>query len=333
MLAADSLAPAAGSVGIVLPGLARALGMAGLAAIESEGGSGEGESALTQADAVHLFGWSGATKAVARRARAMNKPFVVSPLGDAIEGPYRRRGWGERLAGTFGGDRLLRAAAAVYGINETEVEALRAQRVHANVNLLPIGLDTDEYTARGAAPSAGPRTILTLGSIHPIEGLVPLLKSFAELGAPAADWNIVIAGPTVGDWRMQIEAGVRRKGGADRVRFERAGDAAAQRALLAEASLVVAAALHVRPYVSVMQAAACGVPVMATTPVAPPGLGDAIRVCGPKREEIAVALREMITASDEERTTRGRRAKEAVRRLDWTALAPGYVEVYERCGG
>lgn len=172
-----------------------------------------------------------------------------------------------------------------------------------------------------------------LGSVHPIEGFVPLLTALSELGPVADGWNVIMAGPQPGSWKNQVEAAARRKGAAERVIFARAATPSDQRAFLSRASLLAVPSLLVRCPVSIMQALAAGVSVLASTCAAPARTDDLIRVCGPTRQALRTALSELLAMTDEERQDRARNAREAAReRFDWSVVVGDYVRLYRSVG-
>ena len=196
----ESLKPEAGSVAISLEGLCRALHQRD---VESAAASGTGE-AVQSADLVHIHGWgSRLARASAALALRAGKPYVISPMGALSGGPYRRKSWKEKLRSRLSDRRLIRRAAAVTAINEQERRVLQELKIAGNVTVLPCGLSMGEYEADRdmeanlPAPLDG-RCLLLLGPIHPVEGWVPLLTAFAELGTDSDGWYIVLAGPVVG---------------------------------------------------------------------------------------------------------------------------------------
>ena len=300
-----SLAPDAGSLGVSLPGLFGALRThaiesqavtldsddPGLADLRHTTFDPNAAARLARAaDVVHLHGWeSTLSPQLAGAARSAGKPYVISPFGGLSEGPYQKKSWRDKLRGMLGENRLIRRAAAVTAYNTAEHQALLRAGVNANAIPLPYGVNMVEYeqpqTPVDDSPAApGSRYLLLLGPIHPLEGFVPLMKAFAEIGAKADGWNVVLAGRETGDWRKMLEAAVRRKGAGDRVDFASAVDVAAQRAWLARASALAAPSLHFRLPVSIMQAVAAGVPVIASHHAAPDGVDGVIRACPPSRE-------------------------------------------------
>jgi glycosyltransferase involved in cell wall biosynthesis len=168
-----------------------------------------------------------------------------------------------------------------------------------------------------------------LGPIHPIEGFVPLLKAFAEVGKEADDWCVVLAGKETGEWRKILEASVRRKGESDRVMIVPAPDVATQRAWLARASALASPSLHVRCPVSVMQGVAAGIPVLASRNVVPPGSEGVVQVCGTSRDALREGLRRLFALSDAQRAELRTRSRDfASATFDWSVVADAYVQLY-----
>jgi glycosyltransferase involved in cell wall biosynthesis len=232
----------------------------------------------------------------------------------------------------------------VTALNEAEEHELLQSRTHDTVVRLPVGVDMARYATSMQPVSEEPakmaqpepellpgRIILLLGPIHPAEGFVPLLTALAELGPEVDGWNVVLAGPAVADWREQLEAAVRRKGGQGRVVFVPAPDEATQQRWLARASILAAPALYPRCPVSILQAVSAGVPVLASSPVVPGGLDGAVHVCAPTRGDIKLGLRRLVALSDAERGRMGHDAREVARvSLDWRVLAQQYAQLYQQ---
>lgn len=352
----ESSAPEAGTVAVLLDGLHAALRARG---IESDvialNGSTTAEpgrpgrdrrpsswdnendnaSLVADADLLHFHGWGHqAARRLAIEARRAGKPYVISPLGSLTYGPYRRRTWRERLTGPFRDGRVIRRAAALTASSNKEADDLARCRAHAKVHRLPYGITTAEYESNGDIRAASitetnVRGMLMLGPLEPAEGFVPLLRSLEELGAFTDGWNLVVAGREIGDWSRVLEPVIAKKGWTGRIRFCEASDVATQRELLAEASLLVAPNLHTRCPVSIIQAAASGVPVIASAYTVPSALEDAVCVFGTARVEMKIDLRKMLGLSDDERKVMAERAREVVRdRVDWCIVVDEYVQFY-----
>ncbi len=277
---------------------------------------------------VHVHGWGYPAASAAIDAAAQRKlPVVISPHG-LVASPSDQRGWFARLRQRRQEKRLLRAASMVTGLNDHEEQLLR--NLHSNVRVLPYGLRFDDYSELPVSTTEGSGSwIVMLDSMHPRGGCVALLKALAEIGPDSAGWKCALVGGEGGQWRPMLEAAVRRKGGADRVRFETAASLGVQREWLLRATLVAAPGLQVTFPLSIMQGLAAGVPVLASTLTAPPGADGMLRVCGPTRVELRKALRVTLAESDEARRRSARAASERARAvLDWSALAPRWAEMY-----
>jgi len=102
-----------------------------------------------------------------------------------------------------------------------------------------------------------------------------------------------------------------------------------QTAWLRRASLLVAPRLQMGMGTSVLQAVACGVPVIASKMVAPPAIAEAITVYDFARHELKKALRKCFELSDTERADLAARAKTVLKeRADWSVLVDDYVDLY-----
>ena len=339
---AESLTPEAGSVAVCLPGLQHALVSRDVHSetlTAREVGSDPNVLArrLADADVVHIHGWGyRAAGLAARAARQGGKPYVLSPLGSLCDGFGRSKGWLTRVRESVVEGGLVRGAAAVTSLNQAEDAALAKRLAGRPPTHLVYGLDTAAYGESGeetiSLPSIPPgKILLILGPLHPVEGFVPLLKAFAEIGAITDGWSVVLAGRDDGGWRKMLETAIRRKGGEERVAFLPADDVATQRTLLRRSALLVLPSLRVRPPVSMMQAMATGVAVCATSCVVPASLGDAIHVCGPRQGEIKVAVRKMLEMSDDERRALGERGRTTVQaRCDWSTCVDEFLAIYKQ---
>lgn len=338
--------PEAGSVAVCLSGLHETLASRGLQS-QSFAPLADVTGLLHGVDIVHIHGWDyESARRVAAYAFKAGKPYLISPHGSLTFGPHNKATWMERLRFALGGRQLVRGAACVTAINPQEEHDLQARRIHPRILILPYGLSFKEYaglayplapTLKGVGAVAGDsvsangnRCLLMLGPLHPRGGCVALLKAIAEIGPGANGWNVVLAGKDNGEWRKMLESAVRRKKGDDRVTFAEASMVARQRALLAGASLVAAPGLHIGLPVSIMQAVASGVPAIASTCTAPPGLDGTIQVCEPRREALREALRSVLRLPDESRRAMGEKARTVGRAVfDWSVLADQYVQLYK----
>lgn len=352
----DSMSAEAGSIAISLRGLFAALAArdvrSDVLVAEPAGASGADtekqgyvihyadgasiRSLVAQCDLIHLHGWDGGATArtVAKAARARQKPYILSPLGGLCPNASAVKSWKQRICARFFDGGLIQAAAAITAVNDVEADHLTRERGLTPVTVLPYGLDFSTYQGDAdpqsqAPPRADQRCLLLMAPLAPWAGQALLLKSFAEIGAGADGWHVLLAGSDRGHWRSPLEAAIRRKGGSDRVTFDEAPDEPAQRALMARASLIVAPSMHVGHCVSALQAMAGQVPVLVSDRIAPPALNGCVEVFPPTRNDLKRALRTYLGFSDGELRVRATRAHEAARNTyDWPHLVKRYHDLY-----
>ncbi len=354
----ESGVPDAGAVAVAMPGLAESLALEGVSSsvlacdgtYQAFAGASEALSTcdsdtqgvesdamrIAKYDVLHFHGWSFAKMhSLARAALRAKKPYYISPLGACSPGPFDKRTWVERLS-MFGREKkILRHARCILSQNDYEAGLVAQQLPDSTIRVLPYGIRWDDYN--GAAHSApeglelpSGKILLLLGPIHPAEGLVPLLKAFAEVGLDAEGWSVVVAGRETGDWRRMLDAAIRRKGGVGRIVFVPAEGVMLQRALLRKATVLIVPSLHVRCPVSILQGLAEGVVVIASDRVAPNDCADLVEVCSPERAGFKASLRKVFAMAEEQRRTWIEKASPAGRaRLDWMVLGKEYARLYK----
>jgi len=346
----DSLEPQAGAIAVALEGLFRELQRADIlstaitrrqehhppplhTAVVSVDDPDAG-AAISNCDCVHFHGlsvpMSPRVAAIARRAK---KPMVVSPLGAVSPNPYAESGLRDRAQRWNRNRTVIRHAAVITTLNDAEASDVRTRWSAKPITVLPYGLD---FHDRDRSPQpAGPhiggdrKTLLYLGPIHPIEGIVPLLRAVAQLGHAFRGWRLMLAGPQRNDWHGQLSAAIERKGMSHRIAFDLNPDHEAQRKHLATASLLAAPSLCVRPRISIMEAIRASVPVVASNHGVADEIANHIDLCRPDRESLRDHLRRAIRLDDRARTSVAAKTRQAAQKtLDWPALAKKYINLY-----
>lgn len=340
----DSLDPQPGGVAEAVAGLSRALRAIGLVSdvatfrssmFDREAGAAPvGDSrfaeTLSHASIVHIHGWKTEFDSTFQIAVRDGKRVVVSPAGGLCETRFNRGTLACRVKKILLGERRMRGAACVTASTDAEFDNLTQHRVHSDVRRLAYGIDRDRLCDPAQRDGSEARTALVLAPIDPREGLVPLLRAGAEAGLSDHDWNIVVAGAEIGDWKKMLEAAVTRKGATNRVVFETSPSLQLQDQLLRRASLLVSPALVPRFPHSVLRAMAFSVPVITTHHSLPIGLESRVTCCEPSREGIRAALRAFLRRSPDELAEQSAGARKTL--LDsftWEAKCQDFVTLYE----
>lgn len=236
-----------------------------------------------------------------------------------------------------------RRASRVIAVSEY---ARRGAIEHAGVpedriEVVPLGVDHGRYT-----PTAGPdderlraRTgvvgpyVLWVGALEPRKDVPTLVSAFAELVADGLDHTIVLVGPRA--WgAAAIGEAIERSGVADRV--VRTGYVTEDEkiALYRGADAFVYPSIAEGFGLPVLEAMACGTPVITTTGSAPEEVaGDAAVLVAPQdtaelREAIRRVLGDASLAGDLRR-----RGPERARAFTWDRTAEATMRTYEHAVG
>jgi glycosyltransferase involved in cell wall biosynthesis len=271
--------------------------------------------------------WLPINHAVATVARERHIPLVISTHGMAEPWALQHRAWKKRLAWLLYQKRDLQTAAVLYATSEMEFLGLRRIGLRQPIAVIPNGVALPEV---GDAPGkvSGRRTVLFLGRIHPVKGLLELVNTWRTVRP--AGWRVVIAGPDEGGHRSVVEERVRRLGLRGDVEFVGPVDGAGKAALYRSANLFVLPTFSENFGVVVAEALAHGVPVI-TTRGAPWADLETFR-CGwwidVGVEPLEAALREAFALTDEDRAAMGARGREYVKRFDWQRIAEQTLALY-----
>ena len=225
---------------------------------------------LRDADLLHIHGlWNATVWSAAAAARAVRKPYVLSPRGMLTPAALAHDHWRKRLAYPLTDRRVVHGAARLHATSPTEfdelnrmAEAGRAVYVPNGVEL-PTGMDADSASVRRRfhLPPTGP-LIVFLGRIHPIKRLDLLAAAFERVLAANPSAHLVIAGPDEEGHRAVVIPLFGRFGAS--VTWTGRVDDEGKRQLLGEAAVLVMCSNSESFGMSVAEAMAAGTPVVVT---------------------------------------------------------------------
>ncbi len=196
--------------------------------------------------------------------------------------------------------------------------------------------DPDKQAAARARYGIGPHYILYVGTLQPRKNLVRLIQAFARLIARATDipddLELVLAGQP-GWLSASILGEPRRLGIEARVRFPGYLDDADLAPLISGARVYAYPSLYEGFGFPVLEAQACGVPVLTSAASSLPEVaGDAAWLVDPTDvEAIAAGLHRLLT----DQTLRAaliERGYANVRRFSWARAARQVLDVLEQVG-
>lgn len=226
---------------------------------------------------------------------------------------------------------LLRLCSAVVVVADQMVRRLGQAGVGRDkAVVIGNGVDTERFAPR---EKLSPRlTILTVARLTPEKGLDILIRAFAKARTELDELHLRIAG--AGPLRAELEALAQREGVAGSVEF--LGFVSRPEDLYAEADCYVCSSHTEGMPISVLEAMASGLPVVATSVGSLP---DVVGKCdcgalvaAGDADGLATALVSLLQSSDR-RAELGRHAVECARKkFSLAAQAGAYARLFERVG-
>jgi glycosyltransferase involved in cell wall biosynthesis len=237
----------------------------------------------------------------------------------------------------------LERAALLHYTTEIERRAVERIKLKPPTIVEPLGLDLSEFDnlpARGLFRAKHPQLgrerpiVLFLGRVHYGKGLELLIPALARM--KRTDAMLVIAGPDAEGYGKLFKELIARHGVGDRVIFTGMLSGSDKLAALVDADLLSAPSYHEDFGLAVVEALACGTPVVVSDQV---NIHPEIRsaeVGGVVPLDVDALARELDRWLDDENLRRGaaERAPAFVREhYDWNVIARHWVEHYRRVAG
>lgn len=265
-----------------------------------------------------------------REARRQDKPLVYHVHGFFEPWILNRSRWKKRLAHRFFEDANFRQVRLWRALTTKEAGQIRACGLTQPIVVVPNGIDAGAFP-KPAAPDAPIQTpwvaglgktarrLLFLGRIHPKKGLDLLLPAWASL-RERQDWQVVVAGPDEQNYLTIIRELARKLGLEQQIIFTGPVTGPVKNALLHSADLLVLPSYSEGFPVSILEAMACGLPVLATRASNFPDITseEAGWECEADLDSLRGVLGQALAASDQERRQRGANGRRLVaRRYHW----------------
>lgn len=208
----------------------------------------------------------------------------------------------------------------------------------ARVDVVHLGVDLERYTPDASPSDERLRTrlhvkgpyLFWVGAIEPRKDVPAIVDAFARLVAAGADLRLVLAGPRAWGAAAADEA-VARSGLADRI--VRPGYVSEEEkiALYRGARALVYPSLAEGFGLQVLEAMACGCPVVTTTGSAPEEVaGDAAELVPPSRPGALEDALLRVLSDESRREAMRRRGLERARGFTWSRTAEATIAAYER---
>jgi glycosyltransferase involved in cell wall biosynthesis len=280
------------------------------------------------AEVVHGHGlYVGTNYLLGTEARRQHKPLVYHVHGMFEPWILKRSRWKKRLVHWLFEDSNFRQVHLWRALTCKEADQIRACGCRGPIVIAPNGLTLEEYSGptEQDAPIQTPlisklgkdsSRLLFLGRLHPKKGLDLLISAFERLRAEYSDWELVIAGPDEGYYARKLHQLGALPDFQGSVRFTGPVTGRAKTALIRSADLFVLPSYSEGFPMSVLEAMACSIPVVASRACNFPEItfSQAGWECEADLDSLTDTLQTALETGELERSQRGRNGRKLVER-------------------
>jgi glycosyltransferase involved in cell wall biosynthesis len=300
------------------------------------------DSNVNAFDVVHIHAiFSHSSLAAAGACQRHHVPYVLRPLGSLDPWSLNQKRVHKRALWHIGVKRMLGEAAAIHYTAEAE-RRLAEEGLGLNHGVvIPLGVNgeilqapAEPETFRRHYPSLGENPyVLVLSRLHPKKGLELLFDIFLDVTSENEfkHWRLVVAGEGESRYESNLKRLVEKRQGGERVLFTGWLDGAQKVSALQGSALLALPSRQENFGLSVVEAMACGVPVLISPQV---NLADEIQtanagwVVNLEREALAKTFAETLSRQGE-RASRGDRARDfAHSYFAWPKIAAELTQLY-----
>lgn len=280
-------------------------------------------------DLVHVHAvFNHASVAAARACHRWRVPYVVRPLGTLDPWSMKQKPVRKRLFWVLFAKRLLAASAAVHYTAAAEKTATEEYLGMNHGRVVPLGVNLNGSNHEDSVANYFPLLadnpyVLVVSRLHPKKGLDQLIDAFH--GFENRRWRLVLAGDGPSDYVAFLKAKAR---GSERIVFTGWVEGKQKEALMRGASLFALPSRQENFGLSVVEAMACGVPVLVT-----PGVNLAREIESAEAGWL-VNLKDLsnelaaVIGNEGERLRRGKAAYEFAKRYSWEKVATDLTDFY-----
>ena len=284
-------------------------------------------------DLVHIHAvFSHSSVTTGRACRHAGVPYVVRPLGNLDPWSLARHGWRKQLLFKLGVRDLLRHAAGIHYTSEAERQLAQGALPWLPQGIVvPLGVE-DELFVTAPPASSDARYVLALCRLDVKKGIDLLIEAFHAQHARGVEhaWSLIIAGDGDPAYVAKLHRLAKAGAARDRIAFRGWVTGAERHALIAGARAFALPSHQENFGLSVVEAMACGVPVIVTPGVNVSGevaAHDAGWVVPRDRDAWTQTLAQVL-ADAAELSRRGRLARALAERFRWPSVGRQLVEVY-----
>ena len=288
---------------------------------------------LGACDLIHIHGlWSRLLHDAAAYGTAHKIPIVWSTHGMTAPWAMRHKWWKKMPAWLLYQRHDLKSAALIHCTTELEVEWNRALGFK-NCFIVPLGTQLPG-TDNCPLPPDNSHTLLFVGRIYPVKGLVNLIKAWSIVNSQLAtdNWRLRVVGPDQAGHMAELESLVRELALCGSVEFAGPKYGTELFQEYDNCDCLVLPSFTENFGATIVDALAHGKPCIASTFTPWRELQE--YGCGwwvsNEPDKLAKAIQEMIDAGDEARREMGSRGRKLVEeKYTWDAIVNAMVKGYE----
>lgn len=271
--------------------------------------------------------------AAAHVCRKADVPYVVRPLGTLEPWSMTQKSVRKRVFWQVAGKAMLRSAAAVHYTTDAEKDSTESLLGLNHGKVIGLGVEVNSYAKEKLTQNfpelAQESYALVMSRLHPKKGLDVLIEAFIALVQQEkfAHWRLVIAGDGPSDHVAKLK---QMASPSDRIMFTGWLDGEQKDAVLSGASLLVLPSRQENFGMCVMEALARSVPVLVS-----PHVNLAEEIVLTNAGWIATVHKDALTTrlaealgDEEERSRRGRAAKQLSMKYSWESAAKTLKDLY-----
>ena len=298
-------------------------------------------SNLKKFDLVYILGvWNYPVAAAAYFSRRARKPYIISPRGHLYPYLINKKFWKKWIYYNLIAKKDLNFASAIHYTSEDERETCQAYlKLSSKSVVIPNGIDfaglsnlTDKDGLRERYPILkGKRIILFLSRINWKKGLDLLVKAYGVLAKEKNDLHLLIVGEGDSGYTGKIKKLIKRCGLEQRITFTGMLIGEDKLRAFALGSIFVLPSYSENFGMSVVEAMACGLPVIITSRV---GIHKEVSSAGaglvvePDAAQLTAAMETLLSNPDSGRKM-GEKARLLVNeRFGLDAVAERMIEMY-----
>lgn len=260
--------------------------------------------------------------AAARACRRAGVPYLVRPLGTLDPWSMKQKPVRKHLFWHLFAKRLLHGSAAMHYTAVAEKESTEKYLGLNHGRVVPLGVYVNGLHKCDPLLKQDPYVVV-VSRLHPKKCLDQLIDAFNSLDEQR--WRLIIAGDGPPDYVAYLK---QKAGNSPRIIFKGWVEGDEKEKLIRDASLFALPSRHENFGLSVVEAMACGVPVLVTPSV---NLANDIRSAEAGWVTDFRELKETLAAAigdEDERMRRGRAAYEFSKRYSWDKVAADLMELY-----